>query len=130
MIIHLYRPILHNLGLTEAAVWGALCNEFYEPKMNHDYVCDVAVHALSKEIKMTADKLEMLIGVKRVAQNRAIKNLVEWGYIECKVKGVPGTRTISFTSKGVNELCETLDELIYDINTGTKIGSKQENKRI
>lgn len=118
MVIPVHAPILHKLGPVEAMLWGVLCRKYYRPHMTKSEVEEVIKQLKDEQIKAPADRLEDLIGVKRVAQDRAIKSLEETGYITCKVMGIPATRTIMFTDKGIVAVYQTMCDMARYVETG------------
>lgn len=115
MLIELHEPFVKKYGLTEAALWGALCQNFYKYNMSYPDVY-AQKDAMGKvSIKVPADGLEKVLGVKRVAQTRALRTLEEAGLITLTKEGMPQTRTVRFTELGVEIAYKTLDNMVCNV---------------
>ena len=112
MLVMLNNELLHKIGLQEAVLWGVLCGKFYYGGMTEEEIEDEVEAIVNGSIKVPASRIENLLGIKRVAQTNAIKKLESAGLIKCRVSGMPATRTISFTDRGVMLVIETLRETI------------------
>lgn len=101
------KTLIKELGLEEAVIFGELCSE-YSHWENEDKLIDDMFFCSSS-------KLEDMTGLSEYKQRNAIKNLVEAGYIEYEIKGLPATRYFKIIQEPVLKLFKVSSEKISEL---------------
>lgn len=122
------KDLIKILGLEEAVIFGELCSEYVYWEQQGKLVDGM--------FYCSTVKLEDSTGLSEYKQRNAIKNLIQAGYIEQVVKGLPATRYFKIITEqvlkifGISSLkFKELDpKKLNSSNTITNKNSKQEKQ--
>ena len=114
------RPLAHALGTTEAIIYSALIAK--QAYYQHRGLLDEQGFFYS-----TINDLQESTGLTRYQQDRAIKDLAEFGLIECCKKGIPARRYFRIINDVglLRRLLEKGEMIMQSLNPLTVQNSKQ-----
>lgn len=97
--LYVNRPLAHSIGLDPAVAWAVIVTKYFQCQ-RYDTLRE------DRSFYITEADFEDLCGYKRRKQKAAIDKLIEYGFIQTTVAGVPAKRyfQIIITAQKLNEV--------------------------